>query len=145
MRKLSSVFAFLLLTTFVAACDPGSTSKTRPVHCEVLVDAPEKAENADKIVGRARFNCDTPGAEKLTLKMQLQRKDGDQWHTVTTVTHTVKGMDTHASGWDHQSRTVELRCTLGTFRTVIDWTRVSRGDTTGDNLQSGNSPNPCHL
>jgi hypothetical protein len=144
MRKLSPVFAFLLLATLSAACEPAQSRGSRPVHCEVIVDAPEKAENANKIVGTVRFTCDNPGAEKLTLKMQLQRRDGDQWHSVSSVTYTLKGADTHASGWDRHSRTVELKCADGTYRTVVDWTRVSRGDTKGDNLVSGVSPDPCH-
>lgn len=145
MRKFSPVFALLLLTTLSAACEPTSSNGTRPVHCEVVVDAPEKAENADKIVARVRFTCDNPGAEKLTLKMQLQRKDGEQWHTVTSSTFTVKGADTHASGWDRRSRTLEIKCAQGTYRTVVDWSRVSRGDTKSDNLESGGTANPCRL
>jgi hypothetical protein len=145
MRKLSPIFALLLLTTLSAACEPTSGNGTRPVHCEVIVDPPVKAENADKIVGTVRFTCDNPGAEKLTLKMQLQRKDGDQWHTVASATHTVKGADTHASGWDRRSRTVELKCAEGSYRTVVDWSRVSRGETKGDNLESGTSANPCRI
>jgi hypothetical protein len=145
MRKLRPVFAFLLLTPLVTACEPTSRSGTRPVHCEVVVDAPEKPDNASKIVGTVRFSCDNPGAEKLTLKMQLQRKDGEQWHTVASVTYTVKGADTHASGWDRRSRTVEAKCADGVYRTVVDWSRVSRGDTKGDNLESGVRRDPCQI
>jgi hypothetical protein len=145
MRKLSPVFAFLLLTTLSAACEPAPSRSSRPVHCEVIVDPPEKAENAAKIVGRVRFTCDEPGAEKLTLKMQLQQRDGDQWHTVASATHTVKGAATHASGWERQSRTIELKCADGTYRTVVDWSRVSRGDTKRDNLISGVNRDPCHV
>jgi len=143
MRNVTSVMALLLLATFSAACEPTSSSSSRPVHCEVIVDAPEKSENAAKIVGRVRFTCDNPGAEKLTLKMQLQRKDGEQWHTVASANFTVKGADTHASGWDRHSRTVEINCADGTYRTIVDWSRVSRGDTKGDNLESGVHPDPC--
>lgn len=145
MRKVSSVFALLLLTTSSAACEPTSSSGTRPVHCEVIIDAPAKADNADKIAGTVRFSCDSPGAEKLTLKMQLQRKDGEQWHTVASANYTVKGADTHASGWDRKSRTVTAACAVGVYRTMVDWSRVSRGDTKGDNLISGNTPDPCRL
>jgi hypothetical protein len=145
MRRLGPVLAFLLLPALSAACEPTSSSGTRPVHCEVVADAPVKAENADKIVGTVRFSCDNPGAEKLTLKMQLQRKDGEVWHTVSSASYTVKGTATHADGWDRHSRTVETKCAVGVYRTVVDWSRVSRGDTKGDNLETGGSANPCRI
>lgn len=143
MRKATLLLPFALLTTLATGCDPDSTNSTRPVHCEVLVDAPKKAEDADKIDGQVRFKCDKPGAETLTLKVQLQKKDGEQWHSVATSTFTLKDADTNIAGWDYLSRKAQAACDLGIYRTVVDWSRVSRGNTKGDNLESGTARNPC--
>lgn len=143
MRKATLLIAFLLLTSMSTGCDPDTTTGERPVHCEVLVDSPVKADNADKMVGKVRFNCDKPGAEKLTLSMKLEKRDGDKWHTVASATHTARGLDTHAAGFEHQSRLIELKCGAGVYRTVVDWSRVSRKNTKGDNLVSGVVRDPC--
>jgi hypothetical protein len=136
--------AFVLLTTLTAGCDTDSTGTDRPVHCEVIVDAPEKAEDRDVILATVRFNCDKPGAEPLILVMHLEKRDGENWHTVSSKTHTVRGLDTNAKAFDHQSRSVELKCASGTYRTVVDWTRDSRGASDGDNLVSGVAKDPCN-
>lgn len=143
MRKTTLLMSFLLLAPLVAGCDPDGTNSDRPIHCEVLVDGPVKAAEAEKIVGIARFKCDRPGPETLTLKIRLEKKDGDQWHSVASTTKTLKGMETHAKGFDFQSRQAEVKCSRGVYRTVVDWTRVSRGDTEGDNLISGTAKDPC--
>lgn len=143
MRKATLLTAFLLFTAMSAGCEPDGTNSERPIHCEVVVDAPEKAEDADKIVGRVRFSCDKPGAEKLILKVKLEKRDGDQWHSVGSAGFTLRGLDTHNGGWERHSREAEANCDTGVYRTVVDWSRVSRGNTRGDNLVSGVSRDPC--
>lgn len=143
MRMPTLLVASALLTTMSAGCEPSEGNSERPVHCEVIVDAPDEAEKSGKMQARVRFSCDKPGAESLTLKLKLEKKSGEEWHTVSSATHTVKGMDTHASGFDRQSRQLEVDCALGSFRAVVDWSRVSRKDTEGDNLVSGVKRDPC--
>jgi hypothetical protein len=113
------------------------------VGCTVVADTPAATEKLDKIIGKVRFRCDSPGAENLTLKIRVERNTGDQWHSARSQTFSVKGADTLAPGLKYQSREVQLGCGTGSFRTVVDWSRVSRGDTKGDNLISGSMPQPC--
>jgi hypothetical protein len=135
-----------VLALLLAGCQPvdsPESAKTRPVNCTVVVDGPEKADAAERIEGRVRFRCGNPGAEKLTAKVRLEQKSGDSWKTVVSKSFTASGKQTVAAELKYQSRTVSIGCKLGTFRTVVDWTRTSRGDTEGDNLVSGAMTNPC--
>jgi hypothetical protein len=143
MGKATVLLALTLLTVSSAGCEPRSVDTGNPVVCTVVVDTPIKAENADKIVGTVRYRCENPGAEVLTLKTRLDKKDGDKWHSVTSKTFTLKGKETFAPGLKYQSRQVELKCAPGTYRTVVDWSRRSRKNTKGDNLVSGSMMNPC--
>ena len=95
------------------------------------------------MAGTIRFRCESPGAEVLTLKAKLERKDGEQWRTAVSRTFTLKGQDTFAPGLKYQSRAIDLNCATGTYRTVVDWSRVSRSNTKGDNLVSGSMREPC--
>jgi hypothetical protein len=113
------------------------------VVCTVVVDTPAWIEKAGKMAGTVRFRCENPGADVLTLKARLEKKDGDAWHTAISRTFTLKGQDTFAPGLKYQQRTIELNCQTGTYRTVVDWTRVSRSNTKGDNLVSGSMREPC--
>jgi hypothetical protein len=143
--RMPSVIAVIALVAVAAALidDDDAPDGERPVHCEVIVDAPEDSETAGKMAGRARFNCDAPGAEALEIKMKIERREGEQWHTVSETTHSVSGQDTNAGAFKHQSRLIEVNCGTGSFRTVLDWSRVSKGDTHGDNLVSGVRRDPC--
>ena len=143
MRKLTLIMPLVLLTMTAAECGTNRTNSERPVHCEVLVDGPKKAEDREVIVGNVRFNCDKPGADPLVLKIRLDKKDGDQWHTATNKTFTVRGLDTNAGAFEHQSRTIELKCGSGVFRTVVDWSRASRGVSDSDTETSGVVKDPC--
>jgi hypothetical protein len=100
-------------------------------------------DNAERMFGVVRFRCENPGAEVLTLKTRLERKDGDQWRAAVSRTFTLRGLETFAPGLKYLSRTVELSCADGTYRTVVDWSRVSRSNTKGDNLVSGSMREPC--
>ena len=111
--------------------------------CTVVVDTPAKVDNAERMVGTVRFRCENPGAEVLTLRTRLERKDGDQWRSAVSRTFTLRGQETFAPGLKYQARTLELSCADGTYRTVVDWSRVSRNNTKGDNLVSGSMREPC--
>lgn len=144
MGKTTVLLALTLLTVSSDGCEPRSTDTGGPVVCTVVVDTPAKVENADKMAGTVRFRCETPGAETLTLKAKLEKRDGEQWHTAVSRTFTLRGEETFAAGLKYQSRTLELNCSTGTYRTVVDWSRISRKDTKGDNLVSGSMRDPCN-
>lgn len=144
MGKSTVLLALSLLAIWSAGCEPRSTTDTGgPVVCTVVVDTPAKMDNADRFAGTVRFRCENPGAEVLTLKTRLEKKDGDQWRSAVSRTFTLKGEETFAPGLRYQSRTVEANCATGTFRLVVDWSRVSRKNTKGDNLVSGSMREPC--
>lgn len=146
MRNATLPTVFLLLITFTAACEPrghNDAQGTKPVHCTVIVDGPVKAETANRISGRVRFRCAVPGAEKLVLKIKLEQRDGERWHTVATKSHTLAKKQNYAAELKYESRDVSANCAGGTYRTVVDWSRTSRKDTEGDNLISGTVRDPC--
>jgi hypothetical protein len=144
MGKTTVLLALTLLTVSSAGCEPRSTDTGNPVVCTVVVDTPAKVENADKMAGTVRFRCEAPGAETLILKARLEKKDGDQWHTAAARAFALRGEQTFAAGLKYQSRTIELSCATGIYRTVVDWSRVSRNNTKGDNLVSGSMREPCN-
>ena len=143
MGKSTVLLALTLLTVSSAGCEPRSTDTGVPVVCTVVVDTPAKMDNAERMAGTVRFRCENPGAEVLTLRTRLERKNGEQWTTAVSRTFTIRGEATFAPGLKYQSRTIELGCATGTYRTVVDWSRVSRGNTKGDNLVSGPMREPC--
>jgi hypothetical protein len=147
MGKTTVLLALTLLTVSSAGCEPRSTDAgieaVDPVVCTVVVDTPKKMDDAERMAGAVRFRCENPGAEVLTLKARVEKKDGEQWHTALSRTFTLRGRDTYAPGLKYQARALELSCGTGTYRTVVDWSRVSRSNTKGDNLVSGSMREPC--
>lgn len=146
MRKATLPLVFVLLTALSAGCEPrgnDDTESTKPVHCTVIVDGPKADEKRAKFAGSVRYRCATPGAEKLILKIRLERRDGDKWRSVASATHTLRGKTTYAAELKYQSKALSIDCRTGTFRTVVDWSRTSRKDTEGDNLISGAVKDPC--
>ncbi|NUR71520.1 MAG: hypothetical protein HOU81_11935 [Hamadaea sp.] len=128
----------------LTGCEPTHAGEgPKPVNCTVVVDGPEKTDAGERIEGRVRFRCGKPGAEKLSVKIRMEQKSGSSWKTVTSKSFTLKGSETVAAELKYQNRTVSIGCKLGTFRTVVDWSRVSRGDTESDNLTSGTMKDPC--
>jgi len=144
MGKATVILALGLLTVSAAGCEPRRTDTGGPVVCTVVVDTPVKVEKANKMSGTVRYRCESPGAETLTLKLRLEKRDGEQWHSAVSRTFTLKGQETYAPGLKYQSRQIELNCAAGTYRTVVDWSRVSRKNTKGDNLVSGSMRDPCN-
>jgi hypothetical protein len=137
----------MVLAALLSACEPAGSraqSSTKPVHCTVVVDGPKKAESAQRIEARVRFRCGKPGAQSLTLKIRIeQRSSEDAWKTVASKSFSLRGYQTVAAELKYQSREVAIGCKTGSFRTVVDWMRTSRGDKEGDNLVSGAAKNPC--
>jgi hypothetical protein len=138
----------VLLVALLAGCQPSgnATANTqRPVHCTVVADGPKKTDSGDTIVGRARFRCATPGAQPLTLAIRIEQRvgDSDRWRTVATNAVTLRGKQTVAAELKYNSREATLSCRTGSFRTVVEWSRTSRGGKDGDNLVSGSVKDPC--
>lgn len=142
---LRSSVAFLLVLGLASACEPSRStpSASKPIHCTVVVDGPKRYEGTNVISGRARFRCATPGAQPLTLKIRIEKASGEKWNTVATKSFTLKGKETVADELKYQERAVTIKCAEGSFRTIVDWTRTSRGDKEGDNLVSGSVRDPC--
>lgn len=147
MPRSTVPVALAVLAVLLTACQPAgnaASSSTRPVHCTVVVDGPERVENANRFVGRVRYRCGQPGAAILTIKIRIeQRGSNDRWRTVTSKSYTLKGAQTVAQELKYQSKEIALSCRTGVFRTVVDWSRTSRGDKEGDNLVSGSMTDPC--
>jgi len=146
MPRTTVPAVLMVLAALLAGCQPANASDgsgSKPVNCTVVVDGPEKADPADRIEGRVRFRCQKPGAQKLAIKIRMEQKSGSSWKTVVSKSFTLSGSETVAAELKYQNRVVSIGCKLGTFRTVVDWSRTSRGDTEGDNLISGTMKDPC--
>ncbi|MDI1459681.1 hypothetical protein QEZ54_01745 [Catellatospora sp. KI3] len=148
MRKAIAPMLLVLVTVLGAGCEPrgnDDASATKPVHCTVVADGPKKNEETGKVSGQVRYRCATPGAERLTLKIRIEKRQGDsdKWSTVATKTYTLKGKQTYAPELKYEARDVTMSCREGSYRTVVDWSRTSRKDTEGDNLISGAVKDPC--
>lgn len=136
----------VVLTTLTMGCEPrgnDDAESTRPVHCDVVADSPFKLEKTEQFAGVVRFRCSTPGAEQLNLKIRVERQDGEKWHTVVAKDYTLTGKDTYAAELKYQSREAVAKCSTGVFRTVVDWSRISRKNTIADNLESPSMKDPC--
>jgi hypothetical protein len=147
MPRSTVPVVFMLLAVSLAGCEPrgNATASEKPIHCTVIVDGPKRVEGADRFVGRARFRCASPGAQPLAMTIRIQQRNGDTdtWKTVVTRNFTLRGKSTVAAELKYNSREATLSCRTGSFRTVVDWTRTSRGDKDSDNLISGVAKNPC--
>jgi hypothetical protein len=151
MRRLVVVPVVTLSMLAITACEgrgrntqTQNVSNPRPVHCTIMADGPKRnAEPATSIVARVRYRCDNPGAETLTLALRLERKSGGAWVSVKADTVTAHGADTHAQFFKYRSKPVTIGCTAGQFRTVVNWTKVSRNSTTRGTVRSGTSTDPC--
>jgi hypothetical protein len=135
----------------VSACEPRGSDPdgTKPVHCTVVVDGPKRFAETDVITARVRYRCGSPGAQPLTLKLRLERETGEDkwgnslWGAVSTKTFTLRGKDSVAPELKYNEKAITISCREGVFRTVVDWSRTSRGDKEGDNLISGSVRDPC--
>jgi len=147
MPRSTVPVVLLLLAVSLTGCQPASTTATseRPVHCTVIADGPKKSESQNTFVGGVRFRCGSPGAQPLAMTVRIQQRvgDSDTWRTVITKSFTLRGKNTVTAELKYNAREVVLSCRTGSFRTVVDWTRTSRGDKDADNLVSGAVKDPC--
>lgn len=136
-----------LLAASLAGCEPRGNTATadKPVHCTVIADGPKRTSSGGSFFGRVRFRCASPGAQPLAITIRIEQRVGDSenWRTVAKESFTLRGADTVAAELKYKSRDATLSCRTGSFRTVVDWTRTSRGDKKSDNLVSGSVKDPC--
>jgi hypothetical protein len=137
----------ILIAGSATGCQPlGDTANSqKPVHCTVVADGPKKTETGKAFTARARFRCAPPGAQPLSITIRIEQRIGDteRWRTVAKEAFTLRGEDTVADELKYNSREAALSCRTGSFRTVVDWSRTSRGAKAGDNLVSGAVKDPC--
>ena len=137
----------VLLVASLAGCEPrgNATNTEKPVHCTVVADGPKKTDAGDSFASRARFRCGSPGAQPLSMTISIQQRIGDSetWRTVAKEAFTLRGKDTVAAELKYNSREATLSCRTGSFRTVVDWSRTSRGKKDSDNPVSGPVKDPC--
>jgi hypothetical protein len=137
----------MLVVASLAGCEPrgNATNTAKPVHCTVIADGPKKTDSGNEFASRVRFRCGTPGAQPLRLSIRIEQRVGetDKWRTVAKEAFTLRGKATVAAELKYNSREATLSCRLGSFRTVVDWSRTSRGAKDGDNLISGIVKDPC--
>jgi hypothetical protein len=147
MPRSTVPVVLVLLAASLAGCEPrGNTTNTqKPVHCTVIADGPKKNTTGDDFSAKARFRCGSPGAQPLSITISIQQRIGDseRWRTVAKEAFTLRGKDTVAAELKYNSREATLSCRTGSFRTVVDWTRTSRGAKDSDNLVSGAVKDPC--
>jgi hypothetical protein len=146
MRKATLATLLVVLTTLTMGCEPrgnGGGESNRPVHCDIVADSPLRKEKTEQFTGIVRFRCGDPGAERLTLRIRVERQDGEKWHTVAAKDYTLSGRDSYAAELKYQSRDVAAKCSTGVYRTVVSWARVSRGSTSEGDLESPTMRDPC--
>lgn len=151
MRRLVAVSALLISVLLATGCEARgrntqnpNVANRRPVYCTVLADSPRRdAEPARKIVARARFRCDRPGAETMVLTLRLEKRLSSRWSVLQTQTFTMRGQQTHNEFFKYHNRQVSIECSTGRYRTSVEWFRQSRGNKNGGTTRSGQVVDPC--
>jgi hypothetical protein len=151
MRRLVAIVALLTSVVTASACDGNGrgtpiqqASNSRPVYCTIIADGPRRdVDKAKNIVARVRFRCDNPGAEALTLAVRLEKRDGTAWTLVGSRTFTARGEETRAESFKYRNRELTVGCATGTYRTTVQWTSRSRGQSREGTSRSAAAPKPC--
>jgi hypothetical protein len=145
MRPVALCAIALLVIVGASGCGPRA-SATRPVHCAIIGDPPERdnSQAPKKIVAGVRFWCDDPGSQKLTLTVRLQKQNPKgTWVDVMKKTYTAKGDQTTRPEERYHTRTVSIPCTDGNFRTVVVGSNVSRNVTKAYESIGARANDPC--
>lgn len=154
MTLRNTVIAFFLILAAVVVTKTdrtgsaaGSTSE-RPANSSTAVRcsiSPQRvtAKN-NTIVAAGQFRCDSPGPDKLTLVVHLQRQDGAQWTTVTGQTFVTNSTaTTRKASVADRTRQVSVPCSAGTFRTWLEASVVDNNVTRGLSEFGDARKNPC--
>src|SRR5262245_2998534 len=99
MRRAIALAAVLLCaSTALSACRVNDAfnsalSSSKFVYCTIMADAPDRS--GSRIKAPAHFVCDDPGADAITLTVNLQKRGaGGTWTTIASQTFVVHGADT---------------------------------------------------
>ncbi|MER7278204.1 hypothetical protein ABT369_27575 [Dactylosporangium sp. NPDC000244] len=141
----NAAIAFLLILAAVVVTKTGRDQTPRPVGgitgtlCSI---SPQRVTLRDgKLIGAARFHCDSPGPDRLALTVRLQRSTDAGWTTVAQQTFTAaKGETLRSVPAAQRTREVAAACSAGTYRTAAEWS--VNGGRTGAALGSERR-NPC--
>lgn len=118
---------------------------SRDVVCVVSADVPAVHQDGRLIAGRAAYWCESPGADRLTVVVRVERRHHDgTWVAVASSRDTVTGRQTirvesrqEPAGWATAS------CRPGTFRTVVVAKRKTAGDVEVVVDHSFHATDPC--
>lgn len=148
MRPVVTLLVAVAVLVAGTACGPNASS-TRPVHCAVIGDPPERdnTEAPKRIVASVRFWCDPPGSDKLTVTLRLQKQNSKgAWYDVSRKSFSAKrGATTRPEDADTRYRTwsVSIPCADGDYRTVLAGANVSRNVTKTYESTGAPANNPC--
>jgi hypothetical protein len=145
VRSPLTALVLAVLAVPLAACNPVAGTTGALVHCAVAQDQPTSPDSKT-IVSTVRYWCDDPGADALSLTLNLQRETSSGgWSNVSSTSFTVSGAKTlRPPDTRYQFRTVAARCSAGTFRTTVTGSSSGAGTfhTTYD-LESNSVTDPC--
>jgi hypothetical protein len=150
MTLRNTVIAFFLILAAIVVTKTGTGSTPRAasgtsssvVLCSVSPQRP--AGKGGRIVAAAQFRCDSPGPDRLTVTVHLQRNDGGTWTTlvkesfVSNAANTTREVAAAA-----RTRQVGAACAAGTFRTLVEGSTLDNNRTMKLSEASGERRNPC--
>jgi hypothetical protein len=146
VRFSTALLAFVVLFG-LAGCDPGTSSATRRVGCQVTVDDPvrDNDQSPTRVITRVRYWCDHPGADLLSITLRLQKiNKAGHWVNMRTRHFTVRRGQTvrPAAG---RSRTVQvsLSCAPGVYRAVVTGRSVAGSRVKTYDITTGRAFDPC--
>jgi len=149
MRRVSALVTAAVVATGagMAGCRPATvTDPNRSIYCEVAADAPARDNNDSpkNVIAAARFRCDPPGAETMTLTIRLQHQtSAGAWVDLNSTTFTAKGADTVPGDDPFRSRQIAASCTDGAFRTRVTGSSTARGVKKSYDVTSAPMFDPC--
>ena len=144
MRALIAVAGCVALLG-VSACDPRTEDNPhRLIFCQVIADTPEHDDDSESIVATARFWCDKPGADELTLTVVLQEEDDGEFVDIAAEEFTLSGEETIRTEEErYRTRSVFVPCEKGTFRTLVSGASVARGREASYDQTGARTVDPC--
>ena len=150
MRNTVLAFFLILAAIVVTKTGTGNTPRTASgggggggrVVCSVSPQRP--AERDGRLVAATQFRCDSPGPDRLTVTVHLQRNDGGTWTTLAKETFVSNSVyTTREESAEARTRRVSVACAAGTFRTLVEGTLFDNKRSTPVSETSGERKNPC--